>query len=316
MSNFFNVLENASSGDPLEIASKVKKETKEQQKPKFQEEKKPQTVQNQRGNQQQRRRPTEGTVVNEEGFESTRTRGRGGRQQHGYQPPKTGRKFDRHVSGTGAKKGEVKKGGRGKANWGVAGEEEKKEATTTTTTEQTTTETSESVGEQQTTQEGEQTPTTPTTEEKKEEPKDNNLTLDEYLKSRTTRNIVVKKEKGEELQTSKTVKVSDNAFVREEEKKREKKVSSPVVGETENKSKKPQSVQISAFLDDAGLEQIKQRSEKQLLEGPKREFRGTRGRGGRGRGRGGAKNTSGNRKPKPTKLNNEEFPTLGQVQQQ
>ncbi|EFC45390.1 predicted protein [Naegleria gruberi] len=93
MSNSFNLLEHASNSDPLEIASSAKKEVK-QEKPKV-EEKKP--VQ-----QQRKPKPTSApSEVVEEGFQGTRSKTRGGRQQHqGYQPPKKGRTFDRHVSGT------------------------------------------------------------------------------------------------------------------------------------------------------------------------------------------------------------------------
>lgn len=298
MSNSFNLLEHASNSDPLEIASSAKKEVK-QEKPKV-EEKKP--VQ-----QQRKPKPTSApSEVVEEGFQGTRSKTRGGRQQHqGYQPPKKGRTFDRHVSGTGRGK-EVKKGGSGKANWGKATEQKEEKP------EQQVEQQSEAVGEQQ------------PTEEKKEEapsaPVDNNLTLEEFLNQKKSSKISLKKEAGEQLVTGKTVKLSETAYERSSEElfqKEKKKVEK--AAEKKSAASKPKTVAVSEFLDTASIEKIKERRDKELLEGPKQP-RGPRQdrpertdrKGGKPQNKGqkGAKPASGQKKPRPVINKEKDFPAL------
>lgn len=307
MSNSFTLLEHASNSDPVEIASSAKKEVK-QDKPKVEEKKPVQQV--------RKPKPTKSNEeAVEEGFQGTRSKTRGGRQQHqGYQPPKKGRTFDRHVSGTGTRKGEVKKGGNGKANWGKATEQAKEEKPVE--------EQSEAVGEQ--------TPQTPV-EEKKEEvpvaPVDNSLTLEEYFNQKKTSKISLKKEAGEQLVTGKTVKLSETAFERssdelfQKEKKKVEKTS-----EKKSASSKPKTVAVSDFLDTASIEKIKERRDKELLEGPKQERpRGPRQdrperqdrKGGnakpqnKGPKGGNAKPASGNqKKPRPVINKEKDFPAL------
>lgn len=296
MSNSFNLLEHASNSDPLEIASSAKKEVK-QEKPKV-EEKKP--VQ-----QTRKPKPTSApSEVVEEGFQGTRSKTRGGRQQHqGYQPPKKGRTFDRHVSGTGRGK-EVKKGGSGKANWGKATEQTKEEKP-----EQQPVEQSEAVGEQQ------------PTEEKKEEtpsaPVDNSLTLEEYFNQKKTSKISLKKEAGEQLVTGKTVKLSETAFERSSEElfqKEKKKVEK--AAEKKSASSKPKTLAVSEFLDTASIEKIKERRDKELLEGPKqprgpRQDRGDRKVGKpQNKGPKGNKPATGQKKPRPVINKEKDFPAL------
>lgn len=308
MSNSFNLLEHASNSDPLEIASSAKKEVK-QEKPKV-EEKKP--VQQQR-KPKPTTAPVEDAKVLEGGFQGTRSKTRGGRQQHqGYQPPKKGRTFDRHVSGTGRGK-EVKKGGSGKANWGKATEqkEEKPEQQV---------EQSEAVGEQQ-----------PPVEEKKEEtpsaPVDTSLTLDEYFGQKKSSKISLKKEAGEQLVTGKTVKLSETAFERSSDElfqKEKKKVEK--TAEKKSAASKPKTLAVSEFLDTASIEKIKERRDKELLEGPKqprgprqdrqdRPERAERGdrKGGKpqqNKGQKGAKPASTQKKPRPVINKEKDFPAL------
>lgn len=297
MSNSFTLLEHASNSDPVEIASSAKKEVK-QEKPKV-EEKKP--VQ-----QQRKPKPTSAqSEVVEEGFQGTRSKTRGGRQQHqGYQPPKKGRSFDRHVSGTGRGK-EVKKGGSGKANWGKATEAKAEEKP------ETQVEQSEAVGEQQ------------PTEEKKEEapsaPVDTSLTLEEYFNQKKTSKISLKKEAGEQLVTGKTVKLSETAFERSSEElfqKEKKKVEK--AAEKKSASSKPKTLAVSEFLDTASIEKIKERRDKELLEGPKqprgpRQDRGDR-KGGKPQNKGpkGNKPASTQKKSKPVINKEKDFPALSQ----
>ena len=304
MSNSFTLLENSANNDPVEIASKAK-DTK-QEKPKFVEEKKP---------VQQNRKPKATSApaeAVEEGFQGTRAKGRGGRpQHHGHQAPKKGRAFDRHVSGTGAKKGDTKKGGSGKANWGKPTEakEEKPEV------EQQ----SEAAGEQATEEKKEETTTTV-----EATPVDTSLTLEEYLKSKKSTSVSLKKEAGEQIVTGKNVKLVETAFERSSEElfqKEKKKVDKEEKGDKKTE-KKPKTIAVSDFLDTASLEKIKERRDKEYLEGPKTQFKPRTG--GKPAGRGGNQRKGGNnktankpatqgqKKPRPVINNEKDFPSLSQ----
>ncbi|KAF0978244.1 hypothetical protein FDP41_002759 [Naegleria fowleri] len=304
MSNSFALLEAASNSDPQEIAAKTK-EVK-QDKPKFVEEKKP--------TQQRKPKPTSApseVASTEEGFQGTRSKGRGGRPQH-HQAPKKGRAFDRHVSGTGVKKGEVKKGGGGKANWGKPTDEKEEKPVEVA---------SESAGEQQPTEEKKEE-TTQATEP--QQPVDTNLTLEEYLNQKKTAKITLKKEAGEQLVTGKNVKLTGEEFSRASEElfqKEKKKVEKEE--KTEKKTeKKPKAIDVSEFLDSASLEKIKERRDRELLEGPKQQrprTQGSRPTGGRpgnnnkkGPKQGGNKDKSatGPKKPRPVINKDKDFPAL------
>jgi len=306
MSNSFAFLENASNNDPLEIASK-QKEVKQEQKPKVEEKKVTQ--------QPRKQKPVASSEAVEEGFQATRTNARGGRQQHkGYQPPKKGRSFDHHVSGTGRVKGEQKKGGSGKGNWGKSTEVAPKEE--------------KPVVEQASEAAGEQQPQQPT-EEKKEEtvaaPVDNSLTLEEYFAAKKSSKVQIKKESGAELVTGKNVKLVDAAFERPSDDlfQKEKKKVEQGEKKAEKKSEKPKTISASDFLDTAALEKIKQKRDRELENGPKRERepRTTSARPAGNKGprnnnaKGGQKtqkpSTAGAKKPRAPVLNKEkDFPAL------
>ncbi|KAG2385920.1 hypothetical protein C9374_003069 [Naegleria lovaniensis] len=308
MSNSFALLEAASNSDPQEIAAKTK-EVK-QDKPKFVEEKKP--------TQQRKPKPTtapsEQVASTEEGFQGTRAKGRGGRPQH-HQAPKKGRAFDRHVSGTGVKKGEVKKGGGGKANWGKPTDEKAEEKTVEVA--------SESAGEQQPTEEKKEETTQAETEAP--QPVDTSLTLEEYLNQKKTAKVTLKKEAGEQLVTGKNVKLTGEEFARSSEgvfQKEKKKVEKEEKAE-KKAEKKPKAIDVSEFLDSASLEKIKERRDKELLEGPKQQrprTQGSRPTGGRpgnnnnkkGPKQGGNKDKSatGPKKPRPVINKDKDFPAL------
>jgi hypothetical protein len=128
--------------------------------------------------------------------------------------------------------------------------------------------------------------------------------------------IQIRKSEGPEVSTSSAVKLEGKAYVRENESKKPKKV---VKQGKSNKNNKPQTQNISEFLDEDAKEKLSKKSEQQLFKGDSDRssgrggFRGGRGgRGGRGRGRGGNTSTRGRGRAqkRSPKFSNEEFPAL------
>jgi len=332
--NFFDVLEDVSSGDPVEIAKK-KLQQKQAEAAKAAQQKKAETKTEDKKPQQKPAQKgvktapaTKGpkttsdaapaaVTTDSAGFEQRDNRGqRRGRGTFKRVAPKTGRQFDRH-SGTGRGK-EIKKDGAGAHNWGKAGKEgaekkpflkqAKKDTKVETETPVTPVETEEKPVEE-----------TVETPKPEEEEVDNTITYDKLLeeKKKAKANKPKARKVGEAAVDPSLLKATE-VFQKKHEEDEVIKVQGVDVKlakkglKSKKNQKKGQTITEFFKNDKDAIEALEQAHQ---WKGDKKAFRGGRGgkstrgapRGGRGgatRGRG-----KGPREPTP-QFNSADFPTL------